>query len=51
MNNNFGLFLFFIVAFIVMFYGVGVSEAGKMECRMAMAKVNRTMPEIKEICK
>ena len=51
MNNNFSLFLFIIVVFVVMFYGVGVSEAGRMECRMAMAKVNRTLPEIKEICR
>lgn len=37
--------------FIVPLLGLGVSEWRKQDCRIELAKVSRSVEEIKEICK
>lgn len=52
MNDDFKLLIWLIALFVVLpLLGMGISEWRKQDCRVELAKVNKSIEEIKEICK
>lgn len=52
MNSDYKLFLVLIGVFVVApVIGMSINEWRKQDCRVELAKVGKSMDEIKEICK
>lgn len=52
MNNDNKLLLWLLAFFVALpIIGLAVSEWRHTDCRMEMAKLNKSVEEIKEICK
>jgi hypothetical protein len=45
------VFVLIVVFFILPMLGLGVSEWRKQDCRTELARVGRSVEEIKELCK
>lgn len=52
MNDDFKWFILLIGAFVIVpLIGMGIGEWRKQDCRVELAKVGKSIEEIKEICK
>jgi hypothetical protein len=52
MDSDIKWFILLIGAFVVVpMIGLGVSEWRKQDCRVELAKINKSVDEIKELCK
>ena len=52
MDSDIKWFIALLASFVVLpLLGLGVSEWRKQDCRVELAKVGKSLEEIKEICK
>lgn len=52
MNDDVKWFMVIIAAFLLIpLVGIGVGEWRRQDCRLELAKIGKTVEEIKEICK